>query len=505
MKRIKFSVFTILFILIYSCQTDNNTGIPVINKLTISNSNDNETDIFTVGDTIYFGLTVTDSELDIKKAVITQYSEEKNIEPIYIDLPEQQLSQQYYHGTLTAEYAGKWSVEIYILDSIGNKSNVIKKIITIKNKGIYNVYHEQEQYKIKLYWTERSDYIFESLDILVYYTELGGWNQNIKYENQKGKNELIFDIPLYVLNNNIKTINIIFMVTIGNIQTNLVVYPITIISNENNYIHEISNIQQSYSNNKITLNWDNPTDNNFSYIKLYTTGTINNNSIPVSLRDNISTYEFNINNTNINAFTFITIDKYGNESAGLIYNIKFAQDVIELSCIMNFNAPIIQWIDPNDDSFDHVIIEGFNNIYTVNKGIQICNVSRFNSSFDVCVRAVDLNGNVSRGIIISKDYAFNPQPYIINVTFNNSGPIIPDLPYQYYLRDSGTGRGINVGEYILITPITGLNINTIEGVYATIYISNTFVLNNESTVINVGGKYRNVTYILPLEFRKIIQ
>jgi hypothetical protein len=124
--------------------TDPTTGVPSIKKVVISDSAANlangvEKDTFSVDDTVYFAFSATDTDLDIKQAVLLQKSDTQTISPETIDLPEQYMESQAYSGSVKAEYAGNWTIQVYLIDTKGNKSNTISKNITINGYETYSV------------------------------------------------------------------------------------------------------------------------------------------------------------------------------------------------------------------------------------------------------------------------------------------------------------------------------------------------------------------------------
>jgi hypothetical protein len=112
-----------------------NTGTPEIKKVLVSDSLSNlsngiEVDSFAVGGPVYFGLTITDTDLDSDKIVILQKSASQNIDPVEITIPVQVRDTDFYYGYMAAEIPETWTIEGYVVDKQGNKSNtVIKNII----------------------------------------------------------------------------------------------------------------------------------------------------------------------------------------------------------------------------------------------------------------------------------------------------------------------------------------------------------------------------------------
>jgi hypothetical protein len=146
-KLLSVILFSLLF---YSCDMDDMKGIPSIKKMIVANSvedlsNGIEAASFSAGDTIYFALSATDSDLDIKQAILTQTSDSIQIGPDAINLPEQYFETQSYFGNIEAGIAGKWMVSVYCVDAKGNKSNIITKEITVNDSHIVDPPPEQYQ------------------------------------------------------------------------------------------------------------------------------------------------------------------------------------------------------------------------------------------------------------------------------------------------------------------------------------------------------------------------
>ena len=147
MRKIVVALF--LFFILVSCQNEpytDNTGIPEIKKVIVSDTLTNlingiEKDTFTVGETVYFGLTITDNELDLEKVVITQKSALLNIDPIAIQIPNQIRDTDFYYSTMIPDFVGTWTIEGYAVDKKGNKSNTVSKLIII-NEVLYTVSFE---------------------------------------------------------------------------------------------------------------------------------------------------------------------------------------------------------------------------------------------------------------------------------------------------------------------------------------------------------------------------
>jgi uncharacterized repeat protein (TIGR02543 family) len=134
------SCLSLLFVFVFSgCETPTNeTGIPSLTKVIISDSaanlaNEIEQGTFTVGDTVYFSFSVTDSDLDIKQVVISQKSDDQTIDPVTLDLPAQQIESQVYIGEMNATYAGHWTIQAYLVDAKGNVSNTVTRNIIVNN------------------------------------------------------------------------------------------------------------------------------------------------------------------------------------------------------------------------------------------------------------------------------------------------------------------------------------------------------------------------------------
>jgi uncharacterized repeat protein (TIGR02543 family) len=134
------SGLSLLLVFVFSgCETPTNeTGIPALKKVVISDSTDNlangiEQDTFTVGDTVYFAFSVTDSDLDIKQVVILQKSDDQTIDPVTWKLAEQYMESYAYGGDLKVESAGNWTIQAYLVDAKGNVSNTVTRNIIVND------------------------------------------------------------------------------------------------------------------------------------------------------------------------------------------------------------------------------------------------------------------------------------------------------------------------------------------------------------------------------------
>jgi len=146
MRKLNFYAFIMLIILI-SCEntTDaTDTGIPEIRQVIVSDSLSNLTNgiektTFTVGDTAYFGLTITDTDLDLDKVVITQKSFTQNIAPIEISIPVQLRDTDFYYSSMVVSIPETWTIEGYAVDKSGNRSNIVSKKIIVNDLVTYTV------------------------------------------------------------------------------------------------------------------------------------------------------------------------------------------------------------------------------------------------------------------------------------------------------------------------------------------------------------------------------
>jgi uncharacterized repeat protein (TIGR02543 family) len=85
---------------------------------------------------VCFAFSATDAELDIKQVVLLQQDHAQTIGPDIINLPEQYMESQVYSGSITAEYAGNWAIQAYLVDAEGNESNKVIKTIIVNKKPI---------------------------------------------------------------------------------------------------------------------------------------------------------------------------------------------------------------------------------------------------------------------------------------------------------------------------------------------------------------------------------
>ena len=150
MKIEKYIFALFLGILVFSCDTENNMGIPVISEFKIlgygligpGTVGLIERDTFVEEESITIRFTVTDEDLDIKQAVLIQKSNTIVIDPLFIDMPRQQEKSQEYIATVRAELAGNWTIEVYVIDDKGNRSNTITRNIFVDALPTFSVTYD---------------------------------------------------------------------------------------------------------------------------------------------------------------------------------------------------------------------------------------------------------------------------------------------------------------------------------------------------------------------------
>jgi hypothetical protein len=139
MMRKSVLLIVIATILLFSCD-DGSTGssgsAPVLDGVFISSSRaglsgSTETTSFRVGDRAWFRFTITDEDLDAKEILVTQKSGSLIFGPNGMSLEKQNAATQYYAGYMDVEYEGTWEISAYCLDGKGNRSNTIKKNLTV--------------------------------------------------------------------------------------------------------------------------------------------------------------------------------------------------------------------------------------------------------------------------------------------------------------------------------------------------------------------------------------
>lgn len=296
MKKLRFIIVFISFLLL-ACDTPvSNTDIPIIKKVIVSDSASNltsgvEKDTFFVGDSVYFGLTITDTGLDLDKVVITQKSASQNIEPIEMSISTQLRDTDFYYANMTASIPEIWTIEGYAVDDKGNKSNTVTKQITVNeiveekysitydlNEGSGNTPIDSNEYtafqKIiakSAVDIHRDDYFFKH------------WASNregSQFIVQQGK-----EFTLYNMNSSSTDI------------VNSTLYAI--------WYQLISNISYTIDGETVRITWQNPTGFNYTHINLETNFVLVDGSIvPIPqtanqkfLDKDINTYEFAIPNS----------------------------------------------------------------------------------------------------------------------------------------------------------------------------------------------------------------
>jgi uncharacterized repeat protein (TIGR02543 family) len=120
---------------------DPETGEPVIIRVLVSDSFSNLTNgvvqnDFDAGETVYFGLTVKDTDFDLDKIIITQKSATQIIDPVEIKIQVQLKSTDFYYANTNPNLPGTWTIEGYAVDKKGNTSNVFIRTISIREKEI---------------------------------------------------------------------------------------------------------------------------------------------------------------------------------------------------------------------------------------------------------------------------------------------------------------------------------------------------------------------------------
>jgi len=130
-------IFCFLLVFVFlSCDNDKNTtGVPVIVSFTILGNGFIEKNSFDKGESINVRFTVTDEDLDVNQAVLLQKSNDLIIGPTTINMPKQQQKTQEYTSTVSAEIAGNWTIEVYVIDEKGNKSNTVTRNILVNSFG----------------------------------------------------------------------------------------------------------------------------------------------------------------------------------------------------------------------------------------------------------------------------------------------------------------------------------------------------------------------------------
>jgi hypothetical protein len=140
MKRF-YSVFfaVILGLSFIGCENpaSKNGEAPAITDVKVSSSNDILNPVFvttlSVGQTYYFFIFASDSDLDISQCVITFKNGAQTIGPQTIPAYGQSFVSDVFMGTITPATAGTWTAEIYVVDAKGNKSNTKSVISSVVN------------------------------------------------------------------------------------------------------------------------------------------------------------------------------------------------------------------------------------------------------------------------------------------------------------------------------------------------------------------------------------
>jgi hypothetical protein len=69
--------------------------------------------------------------MDLDKVIITQRSSSQNIDPVEMPIPEQFLETNFLYSYMIASLPGAWTIEGYVIDDKGNRSNTVTKKITV--------------------------------------------------------------------------------------------------------------------------------------------------------------------------------------------------------------------------------------------------------------------------------------------------------------------------------------------------------------------------------------
>jgi len=172
MRKFGFFVAVLVFCLwILGCEQGQNTGGPTIDRIIISNTQNNlvngiETDTFSIGNTIWFGLNITALDLDLDKVIVNQRSPGQNFEPLEIRIPNQLIPSDFYFGSAIAEIAGVWTIEIHAVDRRGRISNTVRRTITVSERqSITNIQHTRDGDDFTISWNEPNTDNFVSLRI----------------------------------------------------------------------------------------------------------------------------------------------------------------------------------------------------------------------------------------------------------------------------------------------------------------------------------------------------
>jgi len=401
-------ILTFTFLL-FSCKEDeiNDNGFsPIISDPLISISYERlleqmKITTFYLGDDVWFAFKATDNDMDIDHAILTQTSSKMTIGPDKMQLPKQTNGTVYYFGKIKAEYLGDWSVSLYVVDSKGNKSNLLTEQIEVKGKikilydlngGSGTAPIDNNEYKMydRVYVAGSSDmhregYIFSN------------WNTAPDPSN-----------GLYVSYN--------FDITEQHIargSDQIILYAV--------WNKSISDISYTISNEQVNLTWNDPVSYAFDYIILEIYYKLPNGELieikkVYNIRKGDMKYSFYppVESKNypiyLKMYTYIYTSGLKDDDA--VYyqfdnqiNYIPPQDVSNVTWNRdNYGYFRISWTIPNDDDFSHVRIELFFNNPNVNP--RIYNIGKEETSAwltdtsatSMIIKAVDYSGNTSNGL-----------------------------------------------------------------------------------------------------------
>lgn len=175
---------------------------------------------------------------------------------------------------------------------------------------------------------------------------------------------------------------------------------------------EITNLTGVPGDGQITLNWTDPTDDDFSKVEI----TYSPNNATVEIAKGAQTAIVRgLTNGTAYTFTLKTIDKSGNKSSG-VTSIPYTPlgsnpddntapaEVTNLSATPGDGQIALTWTDPTDNDFTKVLITytpGGNTAIEIGKGTQTATITNLTNGteYRFTLKTVDASGNESAGIV----------------------------------------------------------------------------------------------------------